>query len=510
MSPHLLYLEDNVADLELLRDALHADGLACDITRVDTECGFLAALQQDGFDLILADYTLPSFDGFSALRMARRQKPDLPFIFVSGTMGEEAAIEALKTGATDYVLKTRLLRLAPAVRRALREARERRELHSAEEELRTTADELQRVMASVPDCLFSAEIDEQRNWSYRYYSPMVEKVLGRPASFYIESPTRWLEAIHEQDRPRLMEAFVRVATGQSEYEEEEYRILRPNGEIRWIHDRSVVTRSGQRLRIYGVMSDVTDRKVAEEERERLRELEAELAHINRVSTLGEMAASLAHEIKQPIAAAINSANSCIAWLGHEPPNLEKARAAATKVDEYGNRAAEIIDRIRSFYRKSPPQRELIDVNGVVREMLTLLRGEATRYSILLRSELPAKLPTINADRVQLQQVFMNLMLNAIEAMKDSSGELTVASQLQGGQLLFSVSDTGPGLPAENLDRIFSAFYTTKAQGSGMGLAISRTIVESHGGRLWAAPNEGRGSTFHFTLPTHAAESALVS
>jgi signal transduction histidine kinase len=143
-------------------------------------------------------------------------------------------------------------------------------------------------------------------------------------------------------------------------------------------------------------------------------------------------------------------------------------------------------------------------------MLTLLRGEATRYSILLRSELPAKLPTINADRVQLQQVFMNLMLNAIEAMKDSSGELTVASQLQGGQLLFSVSDTGPGLPAENLDRIFSAFYTTKAQGSGMGLAISRTIVESHGGRLWAAPNEGRGSTFHFTLPTHAAESALVS
>jgi PAS domain S-box-containing protein len=753
---HLLYLEDNVADVELLRDALQAEDLACDITRVDTEYGFREALEQEHFDLILADYTLPSFDGLSALRIARQQKPNLPFIFVSGTMGEEAAIEALKTGATDYVLKTRLSRLAPAVRRALREARERRELRSAErelrereaeikrlvdasivgifiwnsegkileandaflrmvrysreellsgemcwsdltppewldqnerlwipklkmtaslqpieqeyirkdgsrvpvligaasfdesvnrgvafvldlterkraekelravldfmpqlvvvfgpdrrrlyanrptldyfgmsheewqavsdpawffhpddrerlekdvyvpvvsgtvqefearlrrhdgtyrwflfrinplrdeqgqimrwylsamdiedrrraeEELRTTADELQRVMTSVPSCLFSAEIDEQKKWSYRYYSPVVEKVLGRPASFYIESPTRWLETIHEDDRARLMEAFVRVATGQSEYEEEEYRILRPNGEIRWIHDSSVVTRSGQRLRIYGVMSDVTDRKVAEEERERLRELEAELAHINRVSMLGEMAASLAHEIKQPIAAAINSANSCIAWLGHEPPNLEKARAAASKVDEYGNRAAEIIDRIRSFYRKSPPQRELIEVNGIVHEMLTLLRGEATRYSIVLRPELAAKLPTINADRVQLQQVFMNLMLNAIEAMKESSGELTVSSQVQGGQLLFSVSDTGVGLSTENLDRIFSAFYTTKEQGSGMGLAISRTIVESHGGRLWATRNDGPGATFHFTLPTHATDSALAS
>src|SRR5713101_6580095 len=236
-------------------------------------------------------------------------------------------------------------------------------------------------------------------------------------------------------------------------------------------------------------------------------LEADLAHTNRVSTLGEMAASLAHEIKQPIAAAITSANSCIEWLAHEPPNLDRARAAAARIDKYGNRAAEIIDRIRSFYKKSSPQRELVDVNGIIYEMLTLLKDEATQSSIEMRTELAAELPKIKADRVQLQQVFMNLMLNAIEAMKDSGGELALKSELQDGQLQFSVSDTGVGLPAEKMEQIFSAFFTTKPQGSGMGLAISRSIVESHGGRLWATANDGRGATFHFTLPTHMTETS---
>jgi signal transduction histidine kinase len=220
-----------------------------------------------------------------------------------------------------------------------------------------------------------------------------------------------------------------------------------------------------------------------------------------------MAASLAHEIKQPITAAITSANSCIEWLTREPPNLDRARAAASKIDKYGNRAAEIIDRMRSFYRKSPPRRELVGLNGIIQEILTLLYGEATRSLVSVRTELAADLPGLMADRVQLQQVLMNLMLNAIEAMQDKGGELTVMSQVQDGQLLFSVSDTGPGLPAGNVDQIFSAFFTTKPQGSGMGLAISRSIVESHGGHLWASANSGGGATFHFTLPILSTESS---
>jgi signal transduction histidine kinase len=202
-------------------------------------------------------------------------------------------------------------------------------------------------------------------------------------------------------------------------------------------------------------------------------------------------------------------NTCVEWLAHEPPNLDRARAAAARIDKYGSRASEIIDRIRSFYKKSPPRREFVDVNGMIEEMLTLLKGEANRYSVAMRTELSAELPKIMVDRVQLQQVFMNLILNAIEAMKNLGGELTVRSQLQCSQLLFTVSDSGVGLPTEKPEQIFSAFFTTKPQGSGMGLAISRSIVESHGGRLWATANDGRGATFHFSLPIHVTESALV-
>jgi PAS domain S-box-containing protein len=315
----------------------------------------------------------------------------------------------------------------------------------------------------------------------------------------------WQRAIHAEDLARNAEKWrVSVATGQLFEDEARYRRA-ADGEYRWFLVRGVPCRDrhGKIVKWYGTLTDIEDRKRAEQEREKLRELEADLAHINRVSMMGEMAASLAHEIKQPIAAAITSANSCIEWLTHEPPNLDRARVAASKIDKYGNRATEIIDRIRSFYKKSPPHRELVDVNGIVPEILTLLDGEVSRSAIVVRMELAADLPEIMADRVQLQQVFMNLMLNGIEAMKDSEGELTVKSQIHDGQLQFSVSDTGGGLPTEKMDQIFSAFFTTKPQGSGMGLAISRSIVESHGGLLWATANDGRGATFHFTLPTAA-------
>jgi PAS domain S-box-containing protein len=310
-----------------------------------------------------------------------------------------------------------------------------------------------------------------------------------------------LERIHQEDRLRWKSIIERAITEKTDYSHE-FRLLLPNGKAKWIHTvgHPVLSNAGDLEGFVGSLTDITELKSAEQGREKLRQVEAELAHINRVSTLGEIAASLAHEIKQPIAAAITSANTCIEWLAHEPPNLDRARAAAARIDKYGNRAAEIIDRIRSFYKKSSPQREFVDVNGIVQEMLTLLKGEADRYSVAMRAELAAELPKIMADRVQVQQVSMNLMLNAIEAMRDEGGELAVKSQVQDGQLQFSVSDTGVGLPIEKMDQIFSAFFTTKPQGSGMGLAISRSIVESHGGRLWATVNDGPGATFHFTLP----------
>jgi PAS domain S-box-containing protein len=326
-----------------------------------------------------------------------------------------------------------------------------------------------------------------------------------------EGPPAWeeyLERVHPEDRLQWTGVIERAVVEKADYDQE-FRILLPNGKLKWIRTvgHPVLSNTGDLEQFVGSSTDITELKSAEQQREKLRQLEADLAHTNRVSTLGEMAASLAHEIKQPIAAAITSANSCIEWLAHTPPNLDRARAAAARIDRYGNRAAEIIDRIRSFYKKTPPQRELVDVNGIVQEMFTLLKGEADRYSVTMRKHLSAELPRITADRVQLQQVFMNLMLNAIDAMNESGGELTVRSQLQDSQLLLSVSDTGVGLPSEKAEQIFSAFFTTKPQGSGMGLAISRSIVESHGGRLWAMANDGQGAIFLFTLPIHATESS---
>jgi PAS domain S-box-containing protein len=364
-------------------------------------------------------------------------------------------------------------------------------------QLKVQEKRLRDVVETIPAMTFTALSDGSntfvnKRWT-EYTGLSVEKSSG----------AGWQRAIHPEDLVRHSENWrVSVATGQPFEDEARFRHA-ADGEYRWFLVRGVplVDHREKIVKWYGTLTDIEDRKRAEQEREKLRQLEDDLAHTNRVSMLGEMAASLAHEIKQPIAAAITSANSCVEWLAHEPPNLDRARAAAARIDKYGNRAAEIIDRIRSLYKNSPPQRELADVNGIVHEIFTLLQGEAIRYSIAMRPELAAELPKIRVDRVQLQQVFMNLMLNAIEAMKDSGGELTVKSDLQDGQLLLSVSDTGLGLPMEKMDQIFSAFFTTKPQGSGMGLAISRSIVESHGGRLWATANDGRGATFYFTLPT---------
>jgi C4-dicarboxylate-specific signal transduction histidine kinase len=244
-----------------------------------------------------------------------------------------------------------------------------------------------------------------------------------------------------------------------------------------------------------------ERKHAEET---LHQAQADLAHVNRVTTMGELTASLAHEVNQPIAAAVTNANTCLRWLAGGNPNLEEARAAAMRIVKDGTRAAEIINRIRLLFKKGTPQRGLVDINEVIREMIVLLRSEAARHNILVETELATDLPQVMGDRVQLQQVMMNLMINGIDAMKDADGTRKLAIKSQRGEnerILVTVSDTGVGLPAQQADQIFKAFFTTKPHGTGMGLSISRAIVESHDGRLWAAENSPRGASFCFTLLT---------
>jgi PAS domain S-box-containing protein len=318
-----------------------------------------------------------------------------------------------------------------------------------------------------------------------------------------------LQRTHPEDRVKWQGAIDQAIAEKSEYEVE-FRILLPGGTVKYIHTvgHPVLNASGDLVEFVGSATDITDRKQAEEAlrraEERLRQAQADLAHVSRMTTMGELTASLAHEVNQPIAAAVTNANTCLRWLTRDHPDVEEARAAAMRIVKDGTRAGEIISRIRLLFQKGASQHELVDMNEIILEMIVLLRGETTRYAISVRTELAADLPQIMGDRVQLQQVLMNLMINSIDAMKDADGtrELAIKSQrTENAEVAVSVADSGVGLPPRQAEQIFNAFFTTKPHGTGMGLRIGRSIIESHGGRLWAADNSPRGASFCFTLPT---------
>jgi C4-dicarboxylate-specific signal transduction histidine kinase len=251
-----------------------------------------------------------------------------------------------------------------------------------------------------------------------------------------------------------------------------------------------------------------ERKRAEEA---LHKAQAELAHVTRVATLGEMTASIAHEINQPLAAVVNNASACLRWLAGQPPNLEEARQSAALVIADGHRAGEIISRIRALVKKAPPRKDWLDINETILEVIALARSEVQGNRVALQIQLSDELPLVLGDRIQLQQVILNLVMNGIEAMSavtDRSRDLLIRScQYESDKVLVEVQDSGIGLESESLDHLFTAFFTTKPKGMGMGLAISRSIIEAHGGRLWASPNDGPGATFQFTLPIGSEKEA---
>jgi PAS domain S-box-containing protein len=337
-----------------------------------------------------------------------------------------------------------------------------------------------------------------------YWSQENYRLFGFDPKAGIPSDEAFYQRVHPEDRERVRrEVFLKSPHEGSDFDVD-FRIILPGGAIKYIRSTGHPVRniSGDLLEYVGTSIDVTERKRADEERERLRQAQADLAHLSRVTTMGELTASLAHEIRQPISAAVTNAKTCLRWLGRDQPDMTEAGEAASRLIKDVTRAADIINRVSSLFKKGALQRELVDVNELILEMIVLLRTEASRYSISIRTELTEDIPKVMGDRVQLQQVFMNLMLNGIDAMKETGGgrELGIKSETDEGHLLISVSDTGVGLPPGLGDQIFRAFFTTKDNGTGMGLPISRSIIESHGGRLWATDASGRGATFQFTLP----------
>jgi PAS domain S-box-containing protein len=378
-----------------------------------------------------------------------------------------------------------------------------RRLQDLYESLQSSEDRLRQVINAIPAHVWSTlpdgSVDFINQRLLESTGLSIEALLG----------SGWQSMVHPDDRTRYIAQW-RSALAAGESLEIEARIWTAQRDYRWLLVRNVPLRDGhgEILKWYGTGIDIEDRKRAEEA---LRKAQADLAHANRVTTMGELCASLAHEINQPISGAITNASTCLRRLDREQPDLEGARAATSLIIRDANRAAEIINRVRLFFRKGVVTKERIDVNEMIREMEILLHNEATQHSVFVQTKLAADHPLIVADRIQLQQVLMNLMINGIDAMKavDAPRQLTLGTQNDGDeQLLVSVEDTGIGLPPNQAGQIFNAFFTTKEHGTGMGLRISRTIIEAHGGRLWATDNHPRGASFRFTLAVSSDAGSL--
>ena len=502
----ILHLEDNLSDRELVRQALIHEEISCEFVYAASEAEFSAALDRDRIDLILSDFTMPGYDCMSALALAQKKCPEVPYLFVSGAIGEERAIEGLKSGATDYVLKGRLERLLPAVRRALRDTSERARRRVAEEALRRSEERFREMAERIDDVFYIAALD---TGGWLYVSPAYEQIWGRPLADLYAQPAQWTEAIVPEDRAPVFAARELLAEGQ-EYRVE-YRIQRPDGALRWIEDRSYPIRdpSGRTKRAVGIAMDITRR----------RQLEAQLRQAQKMEAVGQLAGGVAHDFNNVLTVVIGYAQMLLDRGTIPPDAVEPLR----QIYNAGTRAANLTRQLLVFSRKQTIQRRVIDLNQIAREISALLRpliGEPIKLELSLSADpCPAE-----ADASMIEQVIMNLAVNARDAMP-KGGTLTIAMEhvtldaaaphrhpeaRPGAFVCLSVRDTGCGIPPENLPRIFEPFFTTKAagHGTGLGLAMAFDIVQQHQGWIEVESTVGAGTCFRVLLPAATPATTL--
>jgi two-component system, cell cycle sensor histidine kinase and response regulator CckA len=497
VSVRILHLEDNSMDAELISETLTRVRPHFQINRVATQPAFEEALKRGDYDLILSDFTMPGFSGAAALNSAKAIRPEAPFIFVSGTIGEEQAVETLQSGATDYVLKGHLDRLPTAIERALREAEQIKERKAAEHALRTSEERFRQLTDNIEQVFFLADI---RTGQLVYVSQACEKILGRSCQGFHENPASWTESIAPEDREKVLRA--RQSAHNTGLFDEEFRIVRPTGELRWIHGRAfpIFNDSGEMYRLAGVGSDITDRK----------KLEAHILRTQRMESIGTMASGIAHDLNNALAPILMGTEMLRDHLKED-----ETQAMLELISMSARRGAEMVQHLLTFSRGIDGKHQSLPPARIIREVETILRQTFPK-NIRVHTEMPKSLSNVQGDPTQIHQILVNLCVNARDAMPNG-GTLNIRAEdfevdehfakmtldaKPGSYVVLSVRDTGMGMPPEIRERIFEPFFTTKPleKGTGLGLSTVRGIVKSHGGYISVYSEVGRGSEFRVYLP----------
>ncbi|MCU0527356.1 MAG: response regulator [Elainella sp. Prado103] len=498
---HVLVVEDLEDDMLLMLRELRLGGYTLDYLRVETPEQMQSALDRQSWDIVIADYTLPAFSAPAALKLLQEQQQDLPFIIVSGTIGEDTAVAAMKAGAHDFITKNNLARLVPAVERELREAQERQKRHQAERALRESEERFRQLSDNIIESVFW--MADPKTEQFLYVSPAYQHIWSHPSQHTYPSFLEWLAAIHPEDQHRIQaHFFARALVGRYD---EEYRIIRPDGSVRWIRDRGfpIQDTAGYPYRVVGIATDITEKK----------HLEAQFYRAQRLESLGTLASGIAHDLNNVLTPILTISQ----LLRLNQPELDSRSQEMLKVlEDSARRGANLIKQILTFTRGTGGECSPIQVVPVLQEVINVVQRTFPK-SIEIRQDISNQSDwLVSADSTFLHQVFMNLCVNARDAMPDGgtlsfSVEYCVIDQTfaqtdleaQVGQYtVITIADTGTGIPLEVRDRIFEPFFTTKAPGRGTGLGLSTVlgIVKNYGGFLQVFSEVGHGTQVKVYLP----------
>jgi two-component system cell cycle sensor histidine kinase/response regulator CckA len=499
----ILHLEDSLPDAELVLITLQEAGIPCTSLRVDTKPSYVKALEDGSFDLIISDLAMPAFDGMSALEMARQRRPELPFIFVSGTLGEEAAIHSLLNGATDYVLKHRFSRLIPAVQRALAEAGEHRLRMQMQKQLSVASDRLRNLFENLDDVFISVDMIHRE---MTQISPACERIFGWRAADFVQNPALYMECVHEEDRKTVVDAIAGVMEGKAI--RNECRIVARNKTVRWLEFQLKPVFEGKAIvRIDGAIQDLTDQK----------KLEHHLLRSQRLESIGTLASGIAHDLNNVLAPIMTAVQ-----LLRDRTTDKRSIEMLSTLELSTTRGAELIRQVLTFARGIEEQRKPVSLSMVFADVEKIL-VETLPRSIFTFSEIPDTLWPVRGESTQLHQLILNLCVNARDAMP-SGGELRMVAKnvvirdrremdglelMPGPHVQLEVCDTGKGIPQDSLEKIFEPFFTTKpdGEGTGLGLFTVKAIVRSHRGFIDVSSQPGKGSIFTVYLPAETNEAA---